>query len=965
VEFGILGPLAVWKDGDDVPIRAAKQRALLAVLLLRRNELVPTERLIDDLWGERPPATATKTVQVYVSQLRKTIGDGLLETGPDGYVLRLEAGVVDLDAFEDLLARGRRLLGEGSAGDAATLLRHALDLWRGPALADFRYDAFARDEIGRLEELRLVALEQRLEADLALGRHAEAVPELEALIREHPLRENLRLLLMLALYRSGRQADALAAYRDARSVLLDELGLDPSESLQELETAILRHDPALLPPLMTRRRTNLPVPATALVGRARELNEFGALLEQRVRLLTLTGPGGVGKTRLALAAGAELSAQFADGVWWVPLASVDDVGFVLAELGQALGLDGEPGREPGEQLAGVLSGMKALLLFDNAEHLMPEVAEVIGAILRLSGPTVLVTSRERLGLAGEQVYAVLPLSEAEGVELFLARARALDPGFERSEALEELCERLDYLPLALELAAARTAVISPDQILARIAGRLDLLKGTRDGDPRQRTLRSTITWSYELLDPGERELFAALSVFSGGCSLEAAEAICDAELDTLGSLVDKSLVRRSGERFWMLETIREFAAERLAESKREDGLRDRHAEYFERLAHEGEVALRTTAQQHWREILAVEQPNIRAAIQWSLDHGGEARALRTATSLYRFWGKVSGAEARLWLDRVLATGAGTSGERAKASFVAGQIAFLHGEMGRAIELLEEAILLSREASDVDVLATSLGYCSWAMFEHGDRERSAVLLAECRKLLPELDDPAVTAEVLTSVASVTGSLGDFETAERLYRDVLELERGIGDEISIGDALNNIGWAATGSGRLADAIASLEESLAISRRLGDDVRATMAIGNLGLAALAQKRWDDAVELLLEELRLSNRTGNRRCAAEAIVGLAVAHSGLADERAAAKLYGAFQNLCEATGIDPSVEWLSTIAAQLVDRVQARLDPATIEALTEQGRSLTPEQVLELLESRFGSATTPGLAAGDLLKT
>jgi DNA-binding SARP family transcriptional activator len=263
VEFGILGPLAVWRDGREVPVGAAKQRALLAVLLLHRNELVPTERLIDDLWGERPPATANKAVQVYVSQLRKTLGDGLLETGPTGYVLRLAPGSVDLDAFEDLLGRGRALLAGGSAAEASELLRRALALWRGPALADFRYESFARDEGGRLEELRLVALEQRLEADLALGRHAEAVPELEGLVREHPLRESLRGLLMLALYRSGRQADALAAYQAAREALVEELGLDPSESLQRLETAILRHDPTLDLDLPSPEPRTPPVPPSA------------------------------------------------------------------------------------------------------------------------------------------------------------------------------------------------------------------------------------------------------------------------------------------------------------------------------------------------------------------------------------------------------------------------------------------------------------------------------------------------------------------------------------------------------------------------------------------------------------------------------------------------------------------------------------------------------------------------------
>jgi DNA-binding SARP family transcriptional activator len=254
VEFGILGPLVVWRDGREVPIGAAKQRALLTLLLLRRGELVATETLVHELWGERPPATAVKAVHVYVSQLRKALGEGLLETRPVGYMLRLEPGALDAVRFEGLLGRARGLLADGDAREAGEVLRDALGLWRGSPLAEFRYEDFARGEIGRLEELRLVALEYRLEADLAFGRDAEAVPELDALVREHPRRESLRGLLMLSLYRAGRQADALAAYQEARTVLVEELGLDPSESLQQLETAILRHDPKLEAPRPVKAR---------------------------------------------------------------------------------------------------------------------------------------------------------------------------------------------------------------------------------------------------------------------------------------------------------------------------------------------------------------------------------------------------------------------------------------------------------------------------------------------------------------------------------------------------------------------------------------------------------------------------------------------------------------------------------------------------------------------------------------
>ncbi len=386
----------------------------------------------------------------------------------------------------------------------------------------------------------------------------------------------------------------------------------------------------------------------------------------------------------------------------------------------------------------------------------------------------------------------------------------------------------------------------------------------------------------------------------------------------------------------------------MVENGRPADLRERHAEFFERLAHEGEVALRTTAQQQWLETLTVEQPNIRSAIQWSLDHGAEARALRTATSLYRFWGKSSGAEGRMWLDRALATGTGTPAERATASFAAGQLELLHGQMGRAVELLETAVLLARKTADITVLALSLGYCGWANYEHGEHERSAVLHAECRALLPEVHDPAITAEVLTALGAAAGNLGDLQTAERLFLDVLEIERRLGDELGIADALNNLGWVAWAAGRPAEARGYLEECLAIAQGHGDDIRATLAIGNLGLTALSEERWEDAVELHLEELRSSNRRGNQRGALEALLGLAVAYSRLNDLQTAVELYGAFEGVCDATGYDPATGWLNTLTAPFLERTRSELDAATIEELTARGHSQTPEQMLKRLESR-----------------
>jgi predicted ATPase/class 3 adenylate cyclase len=312
-------------------------------------------------------------------------------------------------------------------------------------------------------------------------------------------------------------------------------------------------------PLRTLFLSNVPTPATAFVGRERERAELVELLRDGVRLLTLTGPGGTGKTRLAVSVADELRDGFRDGVWWVPLAPLRDARLVLAEVARTLGITGEPGRDLADTLAVALSGRKLLLLLDNAEHLLPDVAETVLSLSRPEGPTLLVTSRERLQLGAEQVYPVPPLASEEGIELFVSRAQALDPGFRASGAVEELCVRLDNLPLAIELAAGRTPALSVEQILDRLGRRLDLLAGGRDADPRQRTLRATIEWSYLLLDAAERDLFENLSVFADGCMLEAAEEVSAAEVETLASLVDKSLVRRSDDRHWLLETIREYA----------------------------------------------------------------------------------------------------------------------------------------------------------------------------------------------------------------------------------------------------------------------------------------------------------------------------------------------------------------------------------------------------------------------
>jgi predicted ATPase/DNA-binding SARP family transcriptional activator/peroxiredoxin len=607
--FGLLGPLAVVADGRPVDLAARKPRALLVLLLLDPNRLVASERLIEALWDGQPPATAQKALQVYVSQLRRVLGRDRLETVRSGYRIRVEKDELDLLEFQALRQAGR--------------LQEALALWRGPALADLLDEPFAQAESRRLEELRLACLETRIESDLDHGRHLDLVPELEALVLEHPLRERFRSRLMLALYRSGRQADALRCYQEARRELVDILGIEPGDELQELQRRILNHDPGLLrddPYQHELPEARLPAPATELVGRAIELDEVTALIHTH-RLVTISGAGGSGKTRLALEVASKLSGEF-DRVYFVSLGALREPDAVAVALADGLGVAVAEETDPLDAVGHALAGHRAMLVLDNFEQLVvaaPVVAELIAACPLLN---VLVTSRASLHLSSEHEYPLSPLSLADASALFLEEARSKRRTFDASPAaLAEICTRLDCLPLAIELAAARARVLSADELLARLGHRLELLTGgASDLEARQRTLRTAIEWSFALLDPDEQRTFTRLSVFSGGCTLAAAENVCGATLGQLESLVDKNLVAVSDQfgetRFSMLETIREFALEELEATGAVEGVCDSFADYYLVLAREqvsqvdqGDLAALTALER--------ELDNFLAAFAWS------------------------------------------------------------------------------------------------------------------------------------------------------------------------------------------------------------------------------------------------------------------------------------------------------------------------------------------------------------
>jgi predicted ATPase/DNA-binding SARP family transcriptional activator len=582
VEFRILGPLEVLDGATPVAVSGAKERALLADLLVHAGRVVAADRLVEDLWGERPPGNPANTLQGRVSALRRALGPAAarLTTRPPGYRLDVDPELVDAARFERLAADADRAAARDPAR-ALGLLAEALGLWRGPALAEFADQPWAQAEAARLEELRLAAVELRAELRLVTGRHGELVGELEALIAAHPLRERLQGQLMLALYRSGRQADALRVYQETRALLAEELGVDPSPELQRLHQAILIQDAALEAAPDGRRPPphNLPERLTSFVGREVELREIGKLLEQQ-RLVTVTGPGGAGKTSLAVELARQVAGGWPDGVWLVELAALRDPGLVPGVVTAALGLGEEPGEPdrpppaPLERLVEFARDKDLLLLLDSCEHLAAACAALAERLLRAApGVKVLAASRELLGVAGEARWPVPPLAapgpeetggspEAlarfDAVRLFAERATLADPGFrldaESGPAVAELCRRLDGMPLAIELAAARVRALPAGELLERLGDRFALLAGGgRTADPRQRTPRATVDWSFLLLGEADQRLFCRLAVFAGGFTVAAAEAVCAGDglrsqdvLDGLLRLVDRSLVVAAG-----------------------------------------------------------------------------------------------------------------------------------------------------------------------------------------------------------------------------------------------------------------------------------------------------------------------------------------------------------------------------------------------------------------------------------
>ena len=977
MEIRLFGSLEVAVDGRTLPVAGQSERSLLAALACSAGRVVSVDRLIDDLWGEDLPANPTNALQVRVSKLRRQLG-GRISTQPAGYAVEVDPDDVDVVRFTRLVS-GRRF-------------EEALALYRGAPLAEFRDQEWARAEATRLDELYLAAVEEHVESRLRGGGDVALVSELEALVAAHPLRERLRGQLMLALHRSGRSADALARYQEGRRLLREELGIDPSDALRQLEGAILRQEETLSAPAPSLRvLTNLPARLSSFIGRHADLDRAVEALG-RSRLVTLTGPGGAGKTSLVVETARAAASSYRDGVWFAALAGVTNPAQVPLVIAEALGI-ADPALAPRELVSAWLSQREVLLVLDNCEHLVDACAGFVEQVLRsaAAGTRIMATSREALGVTGEVQLPVPPLADADAIALFVERAAAVNPAFEfgdDDDAVDLICQRLDGMPLAIELAAARVNMLPAAEIARRLDDRFRLLTGgPRTAEARHRTLRATIDWSHDLLMEPQRVLLRRLSVFRGGWTLEAAEAVCAGGaapagdvLELLTGLVGQSLVVASGGRFRLLETIREYAGDRLVDAGEEEAMRERHARYFLALVEQAEPELRRPKQAQWLARLRAENDNLQLALRWCRERAADEPdlGLRLAAALGWYWYVGRQTEGRSELAAVLdaATG-GSSLARARvlqalslALRPAGCIVHPSKEAAEAarqsLELFSGANDPARAAISRLLLAVEgvAGADSGGCLEQvaaarealaglGDRWGQALAdFVEMEILLRNGADERALPLAELATASFEG-LGDdwgrsavpmhlgaglrlagrTDEAVTVLHRALRVCRAAGLENNVARVYAELGGAAADVGKTEDALRWYAECERVARSLGNDTMLSLA--SLGYGSVARLRRDptEARRRYTDALEVTGRAGMVAESVAALAGLAAAHMDSGDlEDAAATLARA----SEAVGTvgDPGVR--AGVLEQRARLAVAHGQPADAVALLAEARSL-----------------------------
>lgn len=892
VSIGVLGPLRVDVDGNVVRLNGVRLHTLVALLALAPGREVSRTSMMDAVWGEQLPSRPDNALQALVSRLRRAVPELEVESRPTGYRALIDPDQVDAHRFESLVQAARRTT--DSAERAATL-RTALGLWRGAPLPGLPDNPVLHAHAARLSELRRTAIEERVAAELDLGRGAELVAELEGLVAEYPLRETLRLQLMAALQAAGRYADALAAYEDARTTLADQLGVDPSPRLRDAHLALLRAGAPkaagapVVPakPAAATCQVRLPAPLTPVIGREGDIQRVRALLAEN-RLVTIVGPGGAGKTRVAIEAARKLAGADTISVWFVELAGLTDAEdlprAILAATGAGDGgllfAPGLPGARPRawDRLVDVLHDVPALLVLDSCEHLLPSAARLAGALLSACPRLrLLATSRQVLGLYGESLHQLsgLPVpaagepatQDSPAVRLFVARARAASPSFvldqEMAEPVGAICRALDGLPLALELAAARLRSLPVPQLAARLRERFDLLfSGNPAVDERHRTLRAVVDWSWDLLDKNERVLARRMAVFADPVEAPAVRQVCaDDELPAhdvdrlLAGLVDKSFVHVEGDgarlRLRMLDTVRLYALERLAAAGEEHRFRLRHAQAMLELAEDSEPRMRRAEQTRVLALLAERVDDLTAALRWSAEHAPQT-AVRLVAALEWFW-LLSGrrAEGMEWTDRALALdGSGVPAARALLCTVG---ALSHGALfgqPEGIAYLNEALELSSWLAERPECG---GHPSMVI----TRALAPLLTKDAGAMLDALRrcardaDPWVRAQSRMLAGRMLMNDGQPFAARAELLAALDGFGEIGERLGLAQSLCALAELDTMRGEHASAAAHLTEALRVASELGADedkamlrVRLGAVLARAGEGAAARTQLDAAL-------------------------------------------------------------------------------------------------------------------------
>jgi predicted ATPase/DNA-binding SARP family transcriptional activator len=1013
VEYRILGPVAVaGDDGRDVDLGGLRERVLLARLLLSANRVVPADTLVHDLWSGEPPPHSAGTLRVYISRLRRALGPAAeaLTTQPPGYRLAVEPGQLDADRFTALVRAALADLAAGRPEAAAAGLRQALGLWHGEALADMSDLPFARAEVARLDEARLTALEGRVEADLWCGRHAELAAELEGLAAEHPLREKLSGLRMIALYRCGRQADALSAYEELREHLAGELGIDPGPQSQRLQMAVLRQDAeldwrppegttaragrpaALVPPVRplaapsrSRPGSRLPAETTSFVGREGELATIGELLGLS-RLVTLTGPSGSGKSRLA----RHVAAEVPTGAWLVELAPVTQPDLVVFAVARALAVTEAPGTPLLDSITAGLRDSEVLLVLDNCEHLLDPVAALCTELLHACPSLrILATSQGKLNVAGEATWPVPPLTlppahatdpeaiaGSESVRLFCDRARLARPGFTlrpgNAAGVRDICRRLDGIPLAIELAAARIGALTTRQLAGRLDDRFRVLTGgSRAGLPRHRTLEAAIEWSYDLLSPAEQVCLRRLSAFPGGCTIEAAEAACADEVlpvgvifETVAALIDRSLLtteeRAGSMRYGLLESIRQYAGNRLDESGERAGVERRAFAWL--LATAADAELDGPDQFAWLEVLEAEHDNIRGVLEHAGTSGVEAAgALELAGAMAPFWaarGPVS--HGRRWLEAALRAAGPDVDPRARAIALDGAalLASVEADHAAAQDYLQQSIAIWRELGERARVATSLGDLGAVAHVRGDYLAAGALYAEALELAAEAGYAQQVARCLSGLGRIALHSNDLAAAEAYYERSMATFDRIGDLRRTTLMLGNLGVTAIHAGDLALARERLRQHLRNARRLGDRKLIGGALTNLGMVCYDSGDLGQAADLHQQALRMAEDHGDRRLEQVALINLGLVAVARSDYATARTLYRRALTLAATVGepraIAESIEELAQAEAADSRFGRAAVLIGAAEALRAAIDSPIPKSDLARFEATIEAVST-----------